>query len=139
VSTALLDTSIYPSTVTHDATAARHVALRGGRLVIWVDETPIRRRLRGKTQEESDAIYRSLHQMAEMEREGAHILYLHLPALRGSQFDVFRGVKRRIAQGPLRRTYVIEGCFSEGKRDSPKSSTTGTGGSFLKIFNILVF
>lgn len=144
--TALLDTSIYPSTVTHDATATRRVAQRGNRLVMWIEEAPVRRRLRGKTQEESDAIYRSLDQMAEMARDGALVpydsdetifesLYLHLPALRGSQFDVFRGVKRRIAQGPLRRTYMIEGCFSEEQARFSKEQHNRDREQFLENIN----
>lgn len=91
---------------------------------MWVDETAVPRRLGGRTQDESDAIYRALEQIADMARDGAltpydsdesifESLYLRLPALRGSQFDLFRGVKRRVARGPSRRTYTIEGSFSK--------------------------
>jgi hypothetical protein len=110
---------------------------------MWLDETPVRRRLRGKTQDESDAIYRALNRIADGARNGAlslydsdetifEGLYLQIPALRGGQFDAFRGVQRGIVQGPLRRTYVIEGSFSEEQARLSKEERNRDRQQFLQ-------
>jgi hypothetical protein len=122
--TALLDADLFPKTVTHNLEivpqsgwwANMRLTLR-----VW---TLGRRKLRGKSHEESDAIYRDLEEIAGLTKNGCatvydsdetffESLYLKPPILRGTPFDVFRGVERKFVRGPMHRTYVIEGSFSK--------------------------
>jgi hypothetical protein len=120
---ALLDANIRPSTVTHNL----EIVPKTGRwanaevtLNVW---TPVRRRLTGKTQVESEAIYSAFAELARMSINGDvtlcnsdetffESLYLKLPILRGTPFDALRGVKPKLVRGPLRRTYVIGAGYS---------------------------
>jgi hypothetical protein len=124
--TALLDTCIDPSTVTHDLTVHHESIRLKNRIVSRMLEVPVRRRLRNQTWERSEATYASLAQMAELARLGEVILYdsdetffeglyVRLPRLRGTEHDIFRGVERRFVRGPMRRTYVIDGSYDREK------------------------
>lgn len=62
---ALLDTNILPSTVTHNLEIVSKTRPYGSRLVTMTEENPVRRLLRNKSQKESDAVCRSLHQIAQ--------------------------------------------------------------------------
>jgi hypothetical protein len=120
---ALLDTDLGPKTVSHELRLVPQTGLWANAWVtpgVW---TPVRRRLSGQSQEASDAIYGALGQMAGMAKNGDvtlydsdetffESLYVKPPELRGTQFDVLRGIKRKLVRGPLRRTYVIGAGYS---------------------------
>lgn len=121
---ALLDTNILPSTVTHHLKIVRQTNEYGDRLLTQDVETAVRRRLRNKTEEESDTIYKSLEQIAGLAKSGGvtlydsdetffESLYVRLPPLRGTPFDMFLGVARKFVRGPLGRTYAIGGDYSK--------------------------
>ena len=122
--TALLDADLFPKTVTHKLEIVPHSGWWANTwltLGVW---TPVRRSLSGKSQEESDAIYNDLRQVAGLTKNGCvdayesdetffESLYLKPPGLRGTPFEMFRGVERKRVRSPLRRTYLIESSFSD--------------------------
>jgi hypothetical protein len=121
--TALLDTDLGPKTVTHDLQIVPQIGWWANAWVTLGVWTPVRRRLKGQSQEATDAIYSALGQMASMAKNGEvtfcdsdetffESLYVKLPELRGTPFDVLRGVKRKLVRSPLRRTYVIGAGYS---------------------------
>jgi hypothetical protein len=122
--TALLDADLFPKTITHNLEIVPHTGRSANALLTLGVWTPVRRSLSGKSQEESDAIYSNLEQIAGMTKNGCVVvydsdetffecLYLKPPSLRGTPFDVFRGVERKRVRGPMRRTYMLEGSFLE--------------------------
>jgi hypothetical protein len=63
---ALLDTNILPATVTHNLEFVSKTHPYGNRLVTMTEENPVRRLLlENRSQKKSDAVYRSLHQIAQ--------------------------------------------------------------------------
>jgi hypothetical protein len=121
--TALLDTDLAPKTVTHNLQIVPQTGWWANARVTLGVWTPVRRCLKGQSQEASDAVYSTLRQMAGMANDGEvtlcdsdetffESLYVKLPELRGTQFDMLRGVKRKLVRGPLRRTYVIGAGYS---------------------------
>jgi hypothetical protein len=117
--TALLDTDLTPKTVTHNLQIVPQTGWWANAWAALGVSTPVRRCLKGESQEASDAIYSTLRQMAGMANDGEvtlcdsdetffESLYVKLPELRGTQFDMLRGVKRKLVRGPCR----TKTCFT---------------------------
>jgi uncharacterized protein len=119
----LLDTNIWVSTVTHNWILVPQTLRRGSTVTTVEIARPRPRSFRNKTQEDSDRIYEALKRIAEMAKAGQAILYesdeilleglnLRQPGLRGTEFDVFHGVRHQRARAPLSRTAVIDYSYS---------------------------
>ncbi|MHB8502621.1 MAG: hypothetical protein ACYDHE_16985 [Candidatus Acidiferrales bacterium] len=96
---------------------------------------PVPRLLRNKAQDESNAIYESLKQIAEMSNNDRLIPYqndeirigrLHRrhPGLRGTEFGVFSGITCEHAQAPIVRGFTITPAYS-------RQRATEDGNNFL--------
>jgi len=120
---ALLDTNIWPSTVTHNWIPFPQTLTWGSHSVRMDVVVPVPRLLRNKTQDESNAIYESLKQIAEMSNNGRLIpyqsdeitierLYRRHPGLRGTEFDVFSGITCEHARAPIMRGFTITPAYS---------------------------
>jgi len=119
----LADTNIWLSTVTHECVYSPQT-LHWGNSIITVDVATHRpRRLRNKTQEESNKVYADLKQVADLVKSRNVTLYesdevlleglnLRHPTLRGTEFDVFRGITHERARAPMPRTFIIDSTYS---------------------------
>jgi hypothetical protein len=132
---ALLDTNIWLCTVTHNSVLVP-TTVKWGNIIGTVDVAAAKiRTLAGKSQEESNSIYDALKSIAMMSKAGSVVLcrsnettfeemHLRRPSLKGSGYDVFRGVDCRFVHGPLRRDFTITS-------DSSKQELKGEWYQFL--------